>query len=337
MLYDFGAVSGAVDARRSLEQASSARSAQKSSDLALRAISAWLELFRTRQISEVSQMNVLSRKQILSFIEEREQLGASARSDVLRARARLADAQVSSVAAGTRLKSAEAVYREIFSETAPESLPLPEAPALDLSLYTDMPALFSKNPQVNEARSQTQAAGFEAKSAAAAILPSLHLDLTARRRDVSGEGVPGTDWTAGLTFKQNLYSGGSDVARKQQAQQKVLESQLSEDNLKRQLERAVALLLADVNNSNAAVAARKESAQVAAVALEAVREQFAFRRGSLLDLLRAQEELYVAGRDLIDGVVDHALVRYRLLSLTNELSSLLELPQQSTLSENAGE
>ena len=73
------------------------------------------------------------------------------------------------------------------------------------------------------------------------------------------------------------------------------------------------------------MAARKESVQVAAVALEAVREQFAFRRGTLLDLLRAQEELYIAGRDLIDSVVDHSLVRYRLLNLAMELTPMFAM------------
>ena len=79
-----------------------------------------------------------------------------------------------------------------------------------------------------------------------------------------------------------------------------------------------------MKNSNAGIGARKEAAQVAAVALEAVREQFAFRRGTLLDLLRAQEELYIAGRDLIDSVVDHTMARYRLLHLAMELNPLFE-------------
>ena len=68
---------------------------------------------------------------------------------------------------------------------------------------------------------------------------------------------------------------------------------------------------------------------MAAVALEAVREQFVFRRGTLLDLLRAQEELYAAGRDLIDGIVDESLVRYRLLDLAMELTPLFEIPVAS--------
>jgi outer membrane protein TolC len=75
-------------------------------------------------------------------------------------------------------------------------------------------------------------------------------------------------------------------------------------------------------NGDAAVAARKEAAQVAAVALEAVREQFAFRRGSLLDLLRAQEELHQATRDLIDALTDQTLQRYRFLHLAADLAPM---------------
>ena len=146
-----------------------------------------------------------------------------------------------------------------------------------------------------------------------------------RRRDVGSEGLPGTDRTLGVTVRQNLYSGGADLARKRQADQRQKESQLGEDSLRRQVERALATSVADVKNSAAALAARKDAVQVAAVALEAVREQFAFRRGTLLDLLRAQEELYMAGRDMIDGVVDHALVRYRLLHLAMALGPMFDL------------
>ena len=57
----------------------------------------------------------------------------------------------------------------------------------------------------------------------------------------------------------------------------------------------------------------------------AVREQFAFRRGTLLDLLRAQEDVFMSGRDLIDAVTDHALARYRLLYMASLLDEHFSL------------
>jgi adhesin transport system outer membrane protein len=326
LVYDFGAVGSQVDARTSLQAAAAARAEIKTSELTLRALTAWLEMFRAREVFALSQMNVASRQQILSFIDERERLGGSPKSDVLRARARLADALAVEVAAKNRLSAAEAGYREAFDAPPPPPIALPVGAVVTMGRYANLGDWVSRNANVAEARAQTEAAGHEAKSATASLLPSIQFEVSARRRDLGGEGVPGLDWTAGFSVKQNLYSGGADVARKQQADQRAVESRLAEDKLRRQVERAFAQAMADVNNSAAAVAARKEAAQVAAVALEAVREQFAFRRGTLLDLLRAQEELYAAGRDLIDGIVDESLVRYRLLDLAMELTPLFGIP-----------
>jgi outer membrane protein TolC len=70
---------------------------------------------------------------------------------------------------------------------------------------------------------------------------------------------------------------------------------------------------------------RRLAVGVANDTLMAVREQFAFRRGTLLDLLRAQEDVFMAGRDLIDAVTDHALARYRLLYMASLLDEHFSL------------
>lgn len=326
LVWDFGAVNHQIDSRLAVEMSVQARAQAKRSELTLRALSAWLELFRTREVLAAGQMNVLSRQQILSFIEERTELGASSTSDVLRARARLADAQAAEVAARNQLSAAEAVYVEFFDQAAPGQLVLPEVPALDGARLADLAPLVSANPLVVEARRQAEAAAAEARAAAAALLPTISLDANLRRRDLGSGGTPGNDWSVGLAVRQNVFNGGADQARAQQAEQRALEARLGETNLRRQLERALAQSVADVQNSSAAVLARKESAQVAAVALEAVREQFAFRRGSLLDLLRAQEELHQATRDLIDSVANQTLARYRFLHLSADLAPMFNVP-----------
>jgi adhesin transport system outer membrane protein len=326
LVWDFGAVNHQIDSRLAVEMSVQARAQAKRSELTLRALSAWLELFRTRESLAAGQMNVLSRQQILSFIEERTELGASSTSDVLRARARLADAQAAEVAARNQLSAAEAVYVEFFDQAAPGQLVLPEVPALDGARLADLAPLVSANPLVVEARRQAEAAAAEARAAAAALLPTISLDANLRRRDLGSGGTPGNDWSVGLAVRQNVFNGGADQARAQQAEQRALEARLGETNLRRQLERALAQSVADVQNSSAAVLARKESAQVAAVALEAVREQFAFRRGSLLDLLRAQEELHQATRDLIDSVANQTLARYRFLHLSADLAPMFNVP-----------
>jgi outer membrane protein TolC len=322
LVWDFGAVNHQIDSRTAAGLSVQARAQAKRSELTLRALSAWMELFRARQLVAASQMNVLSREQITGFVQEREQLGASATSDVLRARARLADAQAAAVAARNQLTAAEAVYAEIFDQAAPAGIALPEVPPLDAARAADLARLLDASPLVADARRQAEAAQAEARAAQAAVLPSISLDVSVRRRDLGGLGTPGTDWNAGLAVRQNVFNGGADQARAAQAEQRAREARLNETNLRQQLGRALEQARAAVLNGDAAVAARKEAAQVAAVALEAVREQFAFRRGSLLDLLRAQEELHQATRDLIDALAEQTLQRYRFLHLAADLAPM---------------
>ena len=65
--------------------------------------------------------------------------------------------------------------------------------------------------------------------------------------------------------------------------------------------------------------------ELSAESLRMVREQFAYRRGSLLDLLTAQESLNSAGRDLIDAQIDSAQTKYKVLSAASLLNKFFAL------------
>jgi outer membrane protein TolC len=60
-----------------------------------------------------------------------------------------------------------------------------------------------------------------------------------------------------------------------------------------------------------------------------IREQYAYRRGTLLDLLTAQEALYSAGRDLVDAQVDQVIARYKVLHAASLLNRFLEIEAES--------
>ncbi len=54
-------------------------------------------------------------------------------------------------------------------------------------------------------------------------------------------------------------------------------------------------------------------------ALRANREQLELNRGSIVEILKSQEELFDAGRDLIDSVFDGVIARYRILQFAGTL------------------
>lgn len=325
LVYDFGALNFQVTSLSALERGAVLEAELKTSEVTLQACVAWMEIFRTRQILKLAQINVEARQHILNLIQQRGQFGVGTKSEVLRARSRLADAKAFEVEALKLKVNAEAVFREIFNESPPVNQDFPVRPYLDLVGYQHPNDFYEKNPLLSQAKARTQAAELQAKSAAAAQLPVVSFDLSARRRDLDSPGVPGTDWTAGLVVKKILYSGGADAARKQQADLHAVEAQLAQDGVRRKLERMYAQAISDVDLRMAAMALRKEAVNVAALALQAVSEQFSNNRASPMSLLQVEEELFAAGRLWIDSAVEEVLARFRMLHVATELNEFFDV------------
>jgi len=73
---------------------------------------------------------------------------------------------------------------------------------------------------------------------------------------------------------------------------------------------------------------RVQAASLAADSLRMIREQYAYRRGTLLDLLTAQETLNFAGRDLIDSQIDRAMGTYKILGAAALLNRFMALASE---------
>jgi adhesin transport system outer membrane protein len=130
-----------------------------------------------------------------------------------------------------------------------------------------------------------------------------------------------------LQLKYNFYTGGAESARKDQADFKAKQAEQEFQSGLRQYERVLTQNQEDVRNSDALLAARKVAATSAISSMRAVREQFAFNKGTLLDLLTVQEGLFNAGRDLVDAEADRQISRYRYLHLTSGLDRLFDLSE----------
>jgi adhesin transport system outer membrane protein len=325
LLYDFGQTSSRVGAQEAAREATEHRQATRYSELSLRGLEAWNQVFRAQQMQLLHAMNVVARQQIRSFVQEREQLGGSSRSDVLRVEARIAEAETGLVAADNQLRSAQAAYFEIFNQQPAAVLPLLQVPVIRREQYSSLDALLEGNRVLKELRALGRQYEREAAAATGAMYPRLSLEISRSRRDLYSGGTPGSDSSWAIVANHNLYAGGADQARQQQAQLRSQEALLELDVRRRQLEKLLSELLAELDNGDAALKARRDGVVGAMRALEVVREQFFFRRGALFDLLKSQEDLFLAGRELVAGLVDHASTRYRLLHVSGELDALMGL------------
>ncbi len=330
LLFDFGATQAGIDAAREREGATVARVQNRDGDLALRSIEAWYDVVRSRAQSRLAQLNLEAMQSMQSFLEQRMQLGGGPVSDVLRAQTRVTAAFASWTASKAREQVSVAAFRELYRED-PGDIDMPVAVALNLqSVEADTASLVREFPAVRSADAARRAAEQDRDQSAARALPQVNMELSAQRRDLVGSGQPGTDLGAFVVMRYNFFTGGADSARTAQAGFRVSEASEQLRSISLQVERALAQAMAEQRSAETVLSARAEGVTQSIVALGAVRELFVNRRGSLLDLLNAQETVNLSGQAFIDAEIDAALARWRVLYFTPSFWTLLGLPQVPT-------
>lgn len=272
---------------------------------------------------ELHRLNVASRKEIVDFVSQREEMGGSAQSDVLRARARWADAEAGVARAESKVERARAIWYEVVGAAPPGRVEIRDIVEIDQVMGENLSQIAQRFTAVQQAYAKHDVASSQASATEAEKLPKLMLDLSLSKSLDDPTNQP-DDRSAEIQIRYDFYTGGAKAARASQAKAQAAQTLSDAESELRQAEKTLRQAQADVDAGGRTVAARREAASVAADSMKAVREQFAYRRGTLLDLLRVQEDLFYAGRNLIDAVTDNALSRYQFLYLASRLEAYLQ-------------
>ncbi len=319
-LYDAGSLDAQVAASTAFADGVAHRNESRRADLALRAVQANLDVARTRRLLELARTNVQAREEMVRFLEQRHTLGGGSIGDVLRARSRLSEAQGALAQALAREQASAASYAELLLEAAPAHIDFTLPPPQDLVALMRQPALAVENFAVlRSARAAVSTAEREREAVRLRERPRVELELGVQRRDMVGHQRAGTDWQAGIVLRHQFYSGGADDARAAQAIARLNEATEQLHNTRLQLERSLRQTAAEDAVADDLLQSRRQGVLLAVDALRGVREQFAYRRGTLLDLLTAQDSVQNAGQAWVDAEHNRALVRWRLAYFTAEL------------------
>ena len=198
---------------------------------------------------------------------------------------------------------------------------------LDQSLLDEIAQQSGDSYKVKMNQAARNAAQFDLKSQIAKGLPSLNVEISNSRRDMGlpEPNVPGNDRSVLLVVRHNFYTGGAETARENQYKERLVQAEEDLVSAKREAQRVYDQAEQEVNTADMLKKSRLNAAKLSANSLRMIREQFAYRRGSLLDLLTAQETLNSAGKDLIDAQIDSAQAKFKLLyasSLINKFFAL---------------
>jgi adhesin transport system outer membrane protein len=268
--------------------------------------------------SRLARENLQARKTFVNFIRERNTLGASSSADVVRAESRVAEALDLLSSALRALSEAQARYRQYYnSEAEPYILPR-EINVEDLELF-EVEKYALQNPSFIEAEYQIKVIMAQIDTLKAQKYGRVVVQGTLSNSRSPGQNNFNDDISVGLNFQTELYSGGVEESKLEQAQARLLQAELSRDSIRVGIIKELREKFATYEGELSAVDARLLVLDGSKETYSITKELYAFSRISLFEVLSSQEELFNSGRQLIDSIVDRAIAKYRLSHATQTL------------------
>lgn len=297
MLYDFGKVDNRVKIATAGIAGRKSQVLMAVDDLAREAAYAVIEIQRNRALRAVANDQIVDVKAILELVRSRTDKGASTRSDLLQAEARVQAAEATRLEIEGQLSRWEAVLSNLSGING--GVVVTDAvPGWLSSSCSATDFDWSRVPAVMQAEADRKAAAAQIDLAKAEGLPTLSLD--------AGIGVDVTelssfdpDYTVGLKVSGSLYNGGATSARRNMAVQALGASQAAEA-------RARVDILGNLTEASSQISSKESLRRSLSARQSTMRQTRDLYRTqyvelgtrTLLDLLNADQELHAARFDI---------------------------------------
>jgi outer membrane protein, adhesin transport system len=333
LLFDGFATQSEIERQTSRIDSAAFRVQEAAEFIALDAIEAHLEVLRNQDLVELARENLTEHQRILGLVRELEGQGASSIADVRQSEARIAAAETSLVTAIGNLRDAEALYISVVG-IPPEVLEEPLVPvaAVPESRETAAAKAAVDSPTVLIANADIDVTKAELRGSRAGYYPRFDLEVgAAANRNVDGVNGGGVEAQALLVLRYNLFRGGADIAREREAFARLKEARQALSQVQREAEEEARIAY----NALTTAQARVESLRAAVEAQRATRDvyaqQFDLGQRSLLDLLDAENELFVARSNLTTAQYTEIFGVYRVLAVIGDLLMTLDIdrPKES--------
>ena len=251
---------------------------QKISELTLDMAIACQDTAAYKIISDLIDISIDNHSQIVGRIKMRVESGRAAQAEMMRAEARLAEAQAKKMTIDLKLQSARAKFSQLIVDAKPclKFLKVDSDQLInDSSKVIDA---IEENYSIMKANELIKASERELEKAKAGFKPKINLELRGDRYDLTGD--QNYDLYAGVNFNVDIYTGG-----KKKALVRLAEEQ-SESNL------------AELENSSDRLAIFNNAFEAYEQSKNKLSLQFESSNVSLLELLQAERD-YIESAELL--------------------------------------
>ena len=284
-------------------------------NVALRAIEAYFEVIKQRQLYQLAIENVEAHENILAQIRERIMSGVGRRSELQQTEGRLARAEASLIAQQNNLEDALTLLHQILGRyvdaAALREPELPVRPAQDLDQLIEL--ALNEHPAMRVADSNIKAAQSEHLRSLHSRYPNIDLSLATEYGDNIGGREGNSDETRlVLTLNYNIYRGGRDSAEQQQSVSAVYEQKEFAARVRRQVINTLRLSWTADDLLARQLKFLEAHAIKSGQTVESYKEEFFIGQRDLLDLLDAENEFNTAKRQYAEAKYDAFAARYRV-------------------------
>jgi adhesin transport system outer membrane protein len=290
---------------------------------------AFLDVLRQRQLLQIARSNVETHLKILDTINAGAQAGTMTDGDVAQIRARLAFARATVASSEENLRQAETLFAQKIGDM-PGSLVEPDVPRsrLQPTVNDAVAEALLRNPTLQVTKTDIKAT--EADQVGADSLMYPHIDIEANGAvgdDIAG--VPGNNQAATVlaVARWNLYHGGADQARIRETAYRTASAKEHRRQTLLQVEKDTRDTWAAMTSADDRSRDYAEQATANEKVVSVYLDQFTIGRRTLLDVLDAQNELFIARSNSIDALYAAKFAVYRVLALEGHLLDTLNIPQ----------
>lgn len=301
-------------------------------NLALDVARVYINLLKAEQFLLLTERNVADHDEVLADIQVRQSQGLSSRSDLAQINARVATSKSSLLTAKNNLWDVRVEFMRLVG-TKPEKLTEPRVDnfLLPSSEKDAVEKAIKYNPEIRVALADLEAANYEIDSTSGDFYPDVNLELHANYNDdIGGFEGKDNDMRVMLTFTYDIYSGGETVSKKESAIWRKEEARAIRIRTEQQVTEGVRLAWNSWSIQEQQIEWLKKNVDSAKIAESGYEEQFKLNRRSLLDVLDAKVELFLARKSYIETFYNQRLSSYRLLNATGQLNYAMRVayPEQ---------
>jgi adhesin transport system outer membrane protein len=317
LLFDGYGTQSEINRQRARVESTSHRVWETAEFLGLSIAEAFFDILRQRDLLSISRANVQDHIRILDTIRDGAATGMVTEGDVAQAEARLAASRATEASIRQALREAEALFVRQVGEM-PDNLIFPDVPrnmlpgnlqdAIDIAV-TQSPTLAVFEADIDVAKAEFEGSG-------STLYPQVELQLNASAGN-NLNGIRGKDQRASAlgVVRWNLYRGGGDKARQQEFMYRHAISKKRRADAARQVEREVRNTWAGMVAASERAARFLEQANANEKVVNVYLDQFSLDRRTLLDVLDAQNELFVSRSSHVNALYTEIFGIYRLLAL----------------------